>query len=296
MREERLRELGLNIIAEGDATQVELQVTRATLLNPMTGQTIDRVVFEVIDERLAVTGPKELAGLPPLSLAAIDSGAELEEQLSHFFDELMLHLQRRTADLQALGVKANVDPSSLALTAVVEVGAESYHLAADRRGNLRLEAVERAEGRVEAPSPQPFELSEFRERAALTAYLSALAAAWAPPPKRIVSRPQPEAADGDARLTLGTVLEAFGPEALVAPQSSVQVLVEFRVKDDTYRFAAASLVGTTFRGLLAGARGKVWADRFDAREFPGVVALAARLLEVDPSEIVITRPGQTPRR
>ncbi len=47
-----------------------------------------------------------------------------------------------------------------------------------------------------------------------------------------------------------------------------------------YRFAAARVAGRTFRGLLAGAQGKVWAERFELDDFPGVVPLVADLLKV----------------
>ena len=55
------------------------------------------------------------------------------------------------------------------------------------------------------------------------------------------------------------------------------------------RFAAARVVGRTFRGLLAGGQGKVWAERFDLGEFPGVVPLVARLLRVPATAVKVLR-------
>ena len=47
--------------------------------------------------------------------------------------------------------------------------------------------------------------------------------------------------------------------------------MELEVDGERYRFAAARVAGRTFRGLLAGPTGKVWADRFELEDFPGVV-------------------------
>jgi hypothetical protein len=57
------------------------------------------------------------------------------------------------------------------------------------------------------------------------------------------------------------------------------------VKGEIYRFAAARVQGRTFRGLLAGTKGKVWAERFELDGFPGIVQLVADLFQV-PSEAV----------
>ena len=74
---------------------------------------------------------------------------------------------------------------------------------------------------------------------------------------------------------------AFSGRAQVPQRSAFEVLVELRIGTDRYRFAAARVVGRTFRGLLAGSGGnKVWADRFELDTFPGVEALVAKLLDV----------------
>ena len=52
-----------------------------------------------------------------------------------------------------------------------------------------------------------------------------------------------------------------------------------------YRFAAARLAGRTFRGLLAGPQGKLWAERFELEDFPGVALLVADALGVSVDEV-----------
>jgi hypothetical protein len=68
------------------------------------------------------------------------------------------------------------------------------------------------------------------------------------------------------------------------------VLVHLRVNGAPYRFAAARVVGRTFRGLLASATGKVWADRFELDGFPGIVQLVADLLKVSPEAVQCVGP------
>jgi hypothetical protein len=45
--------------------------------------------------------------------------------------------------------------------------------------------------------------------------------------------------------------------------------------------------GRTFRGLLAGAKGKVWADRFELDTFPGIRALVADVMKVKLDDVQV---------
>jgi hypothetical protein len=55
-----------------------------------------------------------------------------------------------------------------------------------------------------------------------------------------------------------------------------------------YRFAAARVAGRTFRGLLAGASGKLWAERFDLDDnFPGPRQLLAGLLGLPEDQVKV---------
>ncbi len=86
------------------------------------------------------------------------------------------------------------------------------------------------------------------------------------------------------------ISQAFGAQAVVPPRSALEVLVQLRVNGELYRFAAARVQGRTFRGLLAGAKGKVWAERFELDGFPGIVQLVADLLKVPSESVQILGP------
>ena len=80
---------------------------------------------------------------------------------------------------------------------------------------------------------------------------------------------------------------AFGPLATIPGRSQLEVLIELRVGSEQYRFAAARVSGKTVRGLLAGASGKLWADRFEINEFPGIKQLLAMVLGIAESKIEV---------
>jgi hypothetical protein len=69
------------------------------------------------------------------------------------------------------------------------------------------------------------------------------------------------------------------------------VLVNLRVGETQYRFAAARLNGKAFRGILAGPQGKLWADRFTLDDFPGVPKLLADTLGVSLEKVSAVEPG-----
>src|SRR5260370_26261732 len=52
-------------------------------------------------------------------------------------------------------------------------------------------------------------------------------------------------------------------------------------------------MGHTFRGMLAGAQGKVWAERFEMDEFPGVVELVASLFKVPKEQVEALCPDRS---
>src|SRR5439155_10905721 len=53
----------------------------------------------------------------------------------------------------------------------------------------------------------------------------------------------------DVPLHFKEIVAAFGPGASVPGRSQVEVLIELRVGNEQYRFAAARVSGRTFRGL-----------------------------------------------
>jgi hypothetical protein len=70
------------------------------------------------------------------------------------------------------------------------------------------------------------------------------------------------------------------PAAVLPATSALELLVELEANGARYRFGAARISGRTFRGLLAGPAGKLWADQFELDAFPGARALLAGLLKI----------------
>ena len=269
----RLAQLGLEWEQGAQGLQVALRLAEP-LENPAGQREVARVLFLVKDERLVPVSPPEVMGLRPVGLGAVRGPADVEAELADAFHEHLFHVQRRSAELRALGLNPQVDPISLGLSAHLSEQGLALTLVADRQGNFQVASASRGGKALAVPSGHPFELSEFRERAALVGYLAALFGE--PPAPAAASRPEA----GEGVVAFSDILRAFGEQALVPPRSALEFLVLLEVEGRPYRFAAARVSGRTFRGLLAGAQGKVWAERFQLEDFPGVVPLVASLLKV----------------
>ncbi|MDY7231155.1 hypothetical protein [Hyalangium rubrum] len=279
MTTSRLEQLGLRVEKGTAGDQAVLELGEGSALeNPLTHQPIPSVTFQVSGDQLVPVAPPAVVGLPSIWLEGVESAEALTQRISDDFDESLFHLERRSAQLQALGLSPSVDPETLALTAELKAGAMSFTLAANREGHFQVEQVRKAEEVLTVGAGHRFELSEFRELSGLSSYLLALV-------DEALSRSQAAIPASKGLVSYGELAEAFGSQALVPPRSSLEVLVQLSVNGEPYRFAAARLAGRTFRGLLAGAKGKVWSERFDLDDFPGVVRLVADLLKV-PAEAV----------
>lgn len=281
MDSERLRQLGLEVRGEGAGLEATL-VLAEPLENPVGGRKVERVTFHVQGDRLVLAAPPEVVGLRPVPLGSVQGPREVEAEVADAFNEHLFHVQRRSAELRALGLSPQVDPVSLGLsTHLVEHGL-ALTLVADRQGNFQVASAVRDGHHLAVPHGHPFELSEFRERGALVGYLAALFGEHGPAAE--AARTKPEVA-GEGVLGFSEVVRAFGKGALVPPRSGLELLVLLEVEGRPYRFAAARVAGRTFRGLLAGAQGKVWAERFELDDFPGVVPLVAGLLKVPEASV-----------
>jgi hypothetical protein len=87
-------------------------------------------------------------------------------------------------------------------------------------------------------------------------------------------------------VPFGEIFGAFG-EATLPARSPLEVVAQLKWNEANYRFAAARVHGRTFRGLLAGPTGKVWAGRFELGDFPGVRAFCAQELGCRLEEIEV---------
>ncbi|MGA9520661.1 MAG: hypothetical protein WBV82_04305 [Myxococcaceae bacterium] len=173
MIRERLQDLGFTFVEEGTGTKAAVELV-TPLLNPLTRGYIDRVTFRVVDEHLVPQEPVELAGLPPVSVEGLRQLRDLERHLRQLFDDCILTLQRRCSELQALGIQPRIQPASLDLRAEVEAGSVTVEIASDKQGNFRVARVRRGAEELPLPEESSFELSEFRDGAALLGYLEAL--------------------------------------------------------------------------------------------------------------------------
>lgn len=107
-----------------------------------------------------------------------------------------------------------------------------------------------------------------------------------PPPVQLSSPSALVTAAAEVAVPFKELATAFG-EATLPSRSPLEIVAELRARGESYRFAAARLHGRTFRGLLAGSTGKVWAGRFELGDFPGVRAFCARELGCSPEEIEV---------
>jgi len=283
-RATQLEKLGLTVRENGPSTEAQLELASSQLINPLTRSFIQQVQFRVSDDKLIVTHPPELVGTQPLSINELTSPVEIENKLVESLNEHIYHLQRRSSELQTLGLSPHVEPETLHLAAEVKGDEYSFVIGSDRRGNFRVITARRGDTDLSVAQSHAFELSEFQQLPALVHYLSALFG-------DVRARGSRPTVSSQPLLSFGELHKAFGDRALLPPRTALEVLVEVRVNGDTFRFAAARVHGRTFRGLLAGDKGKLWAERFELETFPGLQALVGQVLNVPPGSVEILGPG-----
>jgi hypothetical protein len=274
----RLTDLGLGVTEGGTGLEAVLQLG-TPLLNPLAGRPIAAGVFALAEESLIPLEPPELVGLPALSLQGVRSRSELEQQLAGAFQTHLVTLQRRSAELRTLGFSAQVDPETLELIARGEDPPFRFVLAGDKRGLVRVAEASREGFPSATDVGEPFDLSEFPNRAGLLAHLRAVVG---PQESIPATAPQPMA---PRPLEYRELLEHFGSTAWVPAAVVIDVVVTLRARGVSYRFAATRVGGRSFRALLAGPEGKVWADQFELDAFPGVLAIAASALGINAAEV-----------
>lgn len=268
-----LEQLGLTVQQADGVVEAELQIANTQAVNPLTRQFITSARFQLMGDRLLPIDPPELVGCAPINLAHTTSATNLEDTVVKQLVDHCGHLTRRSSELSAMGFAPRVDPVTLQLTAELFIGEMSITIGTDRAGNFRVMRAARLGGDLTVPGNQTFELAEFREKSALEAYLGALFG-------DDEGKSPAKATAVDQAIPFKELFAAFGAEGSLPPRSTFEVLAELKVGNDRYRFAAARVTGRTFRGLLAGPSGKVWADRFELDEFHGVTELVARVLDV----------------
>ena len=271
MEPDRLAELGL-AVQEGPAGPEIVLALQQPPLNPLTRQELPAVTLAVAEELLIPVDPPELAGLPPLALDGATTPAVLESRVLAAFEEHLQSLGETRAALEALGLTPSVEPGSLELRAEIHLGGLRLVLGGDKQGKLRVVEVHREGALLRTDVGPPFTLAQFPDAAALQAHLAALISD--------LTGPRSPTAIDYAELS-----QRFGPGVRVPPGSALELVSDFAVRGERYRFVAARVRGRTFRGLLAGPDGKKWADHFQLEDFPGVADVACRALGIAPEEI-----------
>ncbi len=269
MEADWLAQLGLTV-QEGAAGPEVVLPLRGSLVNPLTRRPVPAVTLAVAEELLIPVDPPELVGLPPLTMDTLTEGLELEARLLAGFDEHVARLEATASKLEALGLSPCVDPGSLEVRVETQVGGFRILLGGDKQGKLRVLEVHRASALLKTEVGAPFALAQFPDAASLQAHLSML----------VGETPGPRHG-----LGYGELAERFGPAARVPATSALELVTDFTVRGERYRFVAARVRGRTFRGLLAGPEGKKWADHFQLEDFAGVADVASRALGVSPEEI-----------
>jgi hypothetical protein len=268
-----LEELGLDVTDADGVVEARLELRHGAALNPLTRTVIDHVTFTCMGDRLLYVGPQEFVGAQPINLAFLTPGTPLEDLVIQTLSDHLYQLERRSNELSALGLAPRVDPASLQLSASVSREPFTFLLGASRAGQFRVVKAEANGHSYTSAEPAVFELSEFRSREALADFLFAMFS-------DIVPR------GSEPALPVAEVFAAFG-DAVLAPMSALELVADLQVGNERLRFAAARVQGRVFRGLLAGPSGKIWAERFELDDFPGVRALVAELLQVPLEDVEV---------
>ena len=269
MEAERLAQLGLTVQEGAAGPEVVLPLQRS-VVNPLTRRPVPAVTLALAEAVLIPVDPPELVGLPPLAVDTLTEAPDLEARLLAGFDEHVAGLEAMASRLEALGLQPCVDPGSLEVRAEAQVGGLRVLLGADKQGKLRIFEVYRAGALLRSEVGAPFALAQFPNAAALQTHLLAAVG---------------DAGAHRAGIGYGELAERFGPAARVPSTSALELVSDFTVGGERYRFVAARVRGRTFRGLLAGPDGKKWADHFQLEDFLGVADVACRALGVTPGEI-----------
>lgn len=271
-----LQGLGLTVRETDGGLRVELPLGAGALLHPVSGGAIEQVTFAVDGRALIPVGPSALCGLGAFAIPEIADAEALADQVRERFGRQLSLLGQLAGQLDALGLVGEVDPDTLTLSAKVQAAPFTFQLQADRDGRLRVVRAMKDEAPVRLQQDAVFGLDGFGDRATLGHYLTGL-----------LDGANAEAPSQVPVVRYGELQAAFGAAALVPPSTPLELLVELSVEGRRYRFAAGRVMGRTFRGLLAGRRGKLWAERFELDDFPGVAALAADVLGVPLDAVTI---------
>ncbi len=299
----KLSALGVPVRLGADRETLEGDLAFGRLLHPATGKAIPRA-------RFVVTGHDHLRFLdPPLAaIGAVDFYDH--ERLSALEQAVAAALQQRSTALQdvagrfrALRLEASLDPDRLAVRAVVTTSTHAFEILGAPDG-VRVSRVAPVGGVPFEVAPEfpPLDLAAYGSASDLELHLAGAVAEMQPTP-RPAAPAAPPAAGGVLQanppprnaLTLAALAQAFGEDAILAPNAMVELIQEFEHGGTRYRFVAAREMGTRFKGRLIGPSGDTWSDRFDLADFPGTRKVVALALGAADAQDPVDVTGAAPR-
>ena len=111
----QLEQLGLRAEEGSGGLKATLELAEGFVLeNPVTRQPLPPVTFQLTSDRLIPIAPPAVVGLPSILLGAVRNRAEISQLLSSAYDEHLFHLERRSAQLETMGLQPKLDPQTLA--------------------------------------------------------------------------------------------------------------------------------------------------------------------------------------
>ena len=291
----KLSTLGVPVRLAADRETLEGELTfSGRLAHPVTGQVVARARFVVAghDHLRFVDAP--LASLGLVDFYVHERVASLEQALASGLSGLQSRLQDVAARLRGLKLEATLDPERLHVRAVVKTATHAFEVLGGAEG-VRVSRVAPVGGKPWEVSHDfpPLDLTQFDSAGDLELWLVDALPSMAPH----AAAPGGEAARAASAgleitppprnaLTLQSLAQVFGADAMLAPNAMVELVQEFQHGGTRYRFVATREMGTRFKGRLIGPSGDVWSDKFDLASFPGprkVVAAALGASDEEPS-------------
>ena len=286
----------VRLASDRETLEGELALT-PRVVNPGTGQPLGRARFVVAGhDHLRFLDPP-LAALGPVDFYAHERLQALESALLSALAAQQGKLQALGLALRSLKLEAVLDPERQVVRAVVKTPLHAFEILGGAEG-LRVSRVAPVGGRPWEVSPEfpPLDLTGFQTASDLELWLTdalprmqprtGAAAGSAPAGAPGVLQPTPPPRNA---LTLQSLANVFGADAMLAPNAMVELVQEFQHGGTRYRFVASREMGTHFRGRLIGPNGDVWSERFELEAFPGTAKVVAMALgATEPSASPVT--------
>jgi hypothetical protein len=283
----------VRLAADKETLEGEIGFSPNKIVHPATGAPIIRARFTVVGhDHLRFVDPP-LSALPPLQFYDCDKLSTLESKLALAIQKRAAALTDIASRMRAVRLEANLDPDKLAVRAIVKTVAHAFELMGGPDG-LKITRVAPVGGKpFDVPPTVPaLSLERFTSPQDVELFLAGKAGSFQEAAKAAAAEEAgkgPASAAGEegpvvttsaprTALTLALLAQRLGPEVMVAPNASLELVQEFQFGGTRWRFVAVHEVGTTFKGRLIGPSGDRWADRFDLLRFPGAQALAQSVL------------------